>query len=156
MIAIRPWQALLLWLTLCFAVAWFGAQFTPGDWYAGLSKPAWTPPDWVFAPVWTLLYALMAIAAWLVWKQQGFFSARVPLMLFMVQLLLNGLWSWLFFGLQRIGLGLVDIVLLWGVLGATVVVFWRHRPLAGGLLLPYWVWVSYAVTLNAGIWLMNP
>ncbi len=147
---------LMPWLALCFGVAWFGAQFSPGDWYGQLAKPPWTPPSWVFPPVWTILYVMMSVAAWLVWSQKGFTEAPLALALFMLQLLLNGLWSWFFFGMQNISLGLVDIVLLWFVLVATLVAFWRQRPIAGWLLVPYLVWVSYAASLNIAIWLMNP
>jgi tryptophan-rich sensory protein len=150
------WLTLSLWLALCFSVAWFGAQFSPGDWYAQLAKPPWTPPSWLFPPVWTILYAMMGVAAWLVGSQKGFAQAPLALSLFMLQLLLNGLWSWFFFGLQNITLGLVDIVLLWLALLATLIAFWRQCPLAGWLLGPYLVWVSYATSLNIAIWLLNP
>jgi tryptophan-rich sensory protein len=150
------WLALIPWLVLCFSVAWFGAQFSPGEWYGQLVKPSWTPPSWLFPPVWTILYAMMAVAAWLVWSQKGFAGASLALGLFMLQLLLNGLWSWFFFGLQNITLGLVDMTLLWFALLATLIAFWRQRPFAGWLLAPYLVWVSYAASLNIAIWLINP
>jgi tryptophan-rich sensory protein len=146
---------LLAWLALCFGVAWFGAQFEPGAWYEQLLKPPWTPPNWLFPPVWTILYALLAVAAWLVWKTAGFAGARLPLGLFFIQLLLNGVWSWLFFGLHAIGLALADIIVLWFAILATLVAFWRQRPLTGLLLLPYLIWVSFAVALNYSIWQIN-
>jgi|GEM_PF-228620 tryptophan-rich sensory protein len=126
------------------------------DWYPTLTKPAWTPPDWVFGPVWTLLYILMAVAAWLVWRKAGFAGARLALVLYFVQLALNAAWSGLFFGLRSPAAGLVDILLLWMVIAATLVAFARHSAVAAGLLVPYFVWVSYAAALNFAIWRMNP
>jgi len=147
--------ALGLWLALCFAVALFGAQFAPGEWYANLAKPAWTPPDWIFPPVWTLLYAMMGVAAWLIWRRRDRVDVRLALSLFIVQLAFNALWSWLFFGLHSIGLALVDIILLWLAISLTMLAFWRLRALAGVLLLPYWLWVGYALALNVALWLSN-
>ena len=143
------------WLLLCFAAAAIGGLFQPGDWYAGLRKPAWNPPAWVFAPVWTLLYTMMAIAAWLVWVRGGFAKHGVALWLFLAQLLFNGLWSALFFGLRNPGLGLADLGLLWLALLATVAAFWRARPIAAALLLPYLVWTTFALALNHTLWRLN-
>jgi tryptophan-rich sensory protein len=153
---LSSWLALLGWLALCFAAAWFGAQFTPGPWYDQLAKPTWTPPGWLFPPVWTVLYVLMSIAAWLVWKTGGFAVAALPLSLFIGQLGLNAAWSWLFFGLHRIDWALVDIAALWLAILATLVAFWRRRPSAAALLLPYWLWVSFAAALNFALWRLNP
>ena len=153
--ASRTSLGLLAWLALCFGAAWFGSQFRPGEWYESLAKPWWTPPDWIFAPVWTLLYVLMAVAVWLVWRAHGFRGAPVALGLFVGQLALNAGWSWLFFGLERPGLALVDLVALWGVLGATAVAFWRLQALAGLLLVPYIIWVSFAFALNYALWRLN-
>jgi tryptophan-rich sensory protein len=125
-------------------------------WYVGLAKPSFTPPNWVFGPVWTLIYLTMAIAGWLIWYRYGLSEARVALSLFAVQLVLNVLWSVLFFGLQRPGIALVDIVLLWLAILATLAAFLRLRPAAGWLLVPYLLWVSYAVALNAAIVQLNP
>ncbi len=146
---------LLAWLVLCLAVGGFAAWFTPGDWYAGLQKPSWTPPDAVFPPVWTALYLLMAGAAWLVWDVRRWGGAKRTLGLFVLQLLLNGAWSLLFFGLHRIDLALLDLGLLWLALLTTTWLFWRIRPLAAALMLPYLLWVSYAFSLNLPIWLWN-
>lgn len=146
---------LLGWLALCLATELFAGQFRPGEWYAALEKPGWTPPDWVFPVVWTTLYLLMGVAAWQVWWRSGWRVARATLTLFLTQLVLNGLWSWLFFGLHRPGWALLDLALLWLVLLATTVAFWRQSRLAGALLIPYLLWVSYAATLNVGVWLMN-
>ena len=150
------WIGLGFWLAVTFAAAWIGSRFQPGEWYSGLIKPALTPPGWVFGPVWTLLYAIMAVAAWLVWCRHGLANAIGPLGLFLGQLVLNALWSYLFFGLQHPGLALLDIVVLWLVILATVKAFWRsHRP-AGLLLLPYLFWVSFATYLNFQFWRLNP
>jgi translocator protein len=151
----NQWPGLALWLVLCFGAAAFGSQFSPGEWYAELAKPAWTPPGWLFGPVWSVLYAMMGIAAWLIWKDAGFSGARVALGLFVFQLVLNAAWSWLFFGLQEPGLALVDIGLLWAAILATAVAFRHHRPLAAGLLVPYLLWVSFAAALNFEIWRLN-
>lgn len=151
--------ALVFLLALCFGAAALGGAATYPQiegWYAGLAKPAWTPPGWIFGPVWTALYAAMAVAAWLVWRQKGLAGARWPMALFAVQLGLNAAWSWLFFGLQSPGLGLVDIVLLWIGIAATMAAFWRRSAAAGLLLAPYLAWVTFAAALNHAIWRLNP
>lgn len=126
------------------------------DWYPGLVKPSFNPPSWVFGPVWTLLYLMMGIAAFLVW-QKGWASGAVKtaLALFAIQLILNGLWSILFFGLRSPGLALADIILLWLSVGATMVLFWGLTPVAGMLLLPYEAWVTFAALLNGSIYILN-
>lgn len=144
---------LLIWVASSYAASLPGAFFAPGEWYQGLAKPPWQPPDWVFAPVWTALYLLMGIAAWLVWSERRWTWA---FMLFLVQLGLNAAWTWLFFGLQRPGLALFEICLLWLAILATLIAFWRIRPLAGGLLVPYLAWVTFALMLNAELWRRNP
>jgi tryptophan-rich sensory protein len=106
--------------------------------------------------VWTFLYILMALAAWLVWRVDGFRPARTALTLFLLQLALNALWSWLFFGWHRGALAFGDILLLWVLIAATLVAFWRTRPLAGALLVPYLLWVSFAAALNYSVWRLNP
>lgn len=151
----KRWFYLLFWITLCFSAGAVGAQFTPGAWYAGLAKPAWTPPGWVFAPVWTTLYLLMAVAAWLVTLHGEWRQRRLPLGLFCLQLAVNAAWSWLFFGLQRPDWALVNILVLWGLVSVTVVLFLKTRRVAGILLLPYWGWLTLAAALNAEIWRMN-
>jgi len=151
----RELVGLLVWILVSFVPAAVGGRFLPGEWYRALDKPPWTPPGWVFGPAWTLLYFSMGVAAWLVWRERGVERAALPLALFAVQLVLNGLWSWLFFGLRRPDLGLVDIVALWAAIAATVVTFWGVRPLAGAILLPYLAWVSFATALNASIWRRN-
>ena len=147
---------LLASLSACFAVAALGGALTAtsvGDWYQSVSAPSWTPADWVFGPVWTTLYATMAVAAWLVWRRSGRYDAA--LLLFTVQLGLNLLWSALFFGLQSPGAALVEIAILWLAIAATVVAFWRRSRLAAALMVPYLLWVSYAAALNAAIWRLN-
>jgi Tryptophan-rich sensory protein (mitochondrial benzodiazepine receptor homolog) len=146
------------WLVVCFVAAAIGgaASVQAGPFYTQLVRPEWAPPASLFGPVWTVLYALMAIAAWLVWRVNGFRAARRALTLFLVQLALNALWSWLFFGWHRGGLAFADIVVLWALIVATVIAFWRIRPWAGALLLPYLLWVSFASALNYSVWQLNP
>ena len=150
--------ALMIFVGLCLAVevvSGLATRQSVSTWYAALNKPAWTPPGWLFAPVWTVLYISMGVAAWLVWQKRATSAVTPALVLFFVQLVLNGLWSLFFFGQRQIGLGLVDIGLLWLVLAATLVLFWMVRPLAGGLLIPYLMWVSFATALNYSIWRLN-
>lgn len=150
------WLGLILWMCLSFTPAWIGAYFPPSQWYADLAQPALTPPGWVFGPVWTMLYLMMGVAAWLVWRRYGLHGAAWPLGLFLVQLVLNACWSYLFFGRQNPGLAFLDILALWLAILATLIAFWRyHRP-AGQLLLPYLLWVTFAVYLNLQFWLLNP
>jgi translocator protein len=146
---------LIAWLLLVALAAWFGSQFAPGAWYQALEKPAWTPPSWLFGPVWTVLYAMMGVAAWMVWRERGFSGAPTALGLFLLQLVLNAAWSWLFFGLQRPDLAAAEILILWAAIAATIVASWRVRPLAGWLLVPYLLWVSFAAALNVAIWRLN-
>ncbi|MCU0784896.1 MAG: tryptophan-rich sensory protein [Verrucomicrobia bacterium] len=124
----------------------------PGEWYATLKKPSWNPPGWIFGPVWTALYTMMAVAAWLVWKRGGFVAQRRPLLIFLAQLALNALWTPLFFGLHRPGLAFAEIVLLWLAIAATIPTFWRVSSLAAWLLVPYLAWVSFAAVLNFTLW----
>ena len=153
--ATRTALALVGWLTLSFSAAAMGAFFLPGEWYASLQKPSWNPPNWIFGPVWTVLYATMGITAWLVWKRGGFSGQRIALSLFLMQLLFNALWSPLFFGLHNAALALLDIVLLWLAVLATVAAFWKAHALAGALLFPYLAWVTFASVLNFALWRLN-
>ncbi|MEO7245700.1 MAG: TspO/MBR family protein [Rubrivivax sp.] len=154
----RSALALLGWLALCFAVAAIGgfAAANASAFYATLTQPAWAPPGWVFGPVWTVLYALMAVAAWLVWRERGRVPVRGALILFVVQLAVNGLWSWPFFAWRQGGVALAEVLLLWMLIIATALAFRRIRPLAAALLLPYLAWVTLASVLNAVLWRMNP
>jgi tryptophan-rich sensory protein len=149
---------LIGWLLLSFAAAAIGAAASvqAASFYQQLVQPSWAPPSSVFGPVWSLLYALMAIAAWLVWREGGWRRQRGVLALFVLQLAVNALWSWLFFGWHRGAFAFADIVLLWLLIVATVIGFWRVRPLAGALLLPYPGWVSFAAALNYAVWQLNP
>ena len=146
---------LLGWLCVTFAAAWVGSRFMPGAWYAALVKPAWNPPNAIFAPVWTVLYGLMAVAAWLVWRRAGFSGAGAALGLFAVQLILNALWSYLFFGRHQPGLAFGDIGVLWVAILSVVLLFWRVDRVAGALLLPYLAWVGFAAYLNFTLWRLN-
>ena len=151
----RSALGLVGWLVLSFAAAAAGGFFRPDEWYANLLKPSWNPPNWVFAPVWTTLYAVMGIAAWLVWQRGGFEHQRVPLTLFLVQLFLNAIWSPLFFGLHNPALALLDIAALWMALVLTIKSFWKSQPIAAVLLMPYLAWITFAAALNFAIWKLN-
>jgi benzodiazapine receptor len=135
-----------------------GAATAPSipAWYQGLNKPTWNPPNWVFGPVWTLLYILMGIAAWLVWRR-GWDNpqVQVALAIFGIQLLLNLFWSLIFFGLHSPGWAVLEIVALWGFILATIVLFYRLESAAGLLLIPYQLWVTFAAALNAAVWQLN-
>lgn len=146
------------WLVLSFLAAAIGgaASVHAGSFYTQLVRPEWAPPPTVFGPVWTILYLLMGIAAWLVWRVGGFAAARTALVLFLVQLVFNALWSWLFFAWQRGAMSLADILLLWALILATTITFWRVRPIAGALLVPYLLWVAFASALNYALWQRNP
>ncbi len=145
----------VVWLAITFGAAFLGARYMPDEWYKQIRKPTWNPPNKIFAPVWSVLYLLMAIAAWLVWKRYGVTDAIVPLALFILQLLLNAAWTWLFFGKHQLGTALIDIVVLWLVILIVIILFWGSEPLAGILLVPYLLWVSFATFLNYAIWRLN-
>ena len=149
------WLGLPVWIVICFGAAALGAMFPVDDWYASLNRPTWAPPNWVFGPVWTLLYLSMAVSAWLVWQRGGLRDTAFPLGVFLLQLSLNAAWSWLFFGRHRMDLAFIDIVLLLVAIGATIVLFYRRNPVAAFLLVPYLAWVSFATALNLGFWRLN-
>ena len=151
----RSVVGLIGWIAVSMVAGLIGSQFMPGEWYAGLTKPSWNPPSSVFAPVWSTLYVLMGIAAWLVWRPAGFAGARGALRLFFLQLILNALWSYLFFGLHRPDLALIEIIVLWLTILATTIAFWRHSVPAGALLAPYLAWVGFATALNFTLWRLN-
>ncbi|MFP4035507.1 MAG: TspO/MBR family protein [Desulfovermiculus sp.] len=140
---------------LAAAVAGAGSVTAP-VFYARLALPAWAPPAWVFGPVWTALYAVMGIAAWLVWRVRGFRGASFALLAYLIQLAVNTIWSWLFFYWHLGLLALADILLLLVLILTTLIAFWRVRPLAGWLLFPYLLWVGFASALNYAIWQLNP
>lgn len=155
MLSMRGMGGLAGWLLACFAAAVFGALFPPGDWYLALDKPAWNPPAWLFAPVWTTLYIMMAVAAWRVWWKDGFTHARPALGLFVFQLVLNALWSAIFFGLHRPGAAFVHILILLAAILLTTHRFHRHDGIASALLVPYALWVAFASMLNGTLWYLN-
>ncbi len=151
----REILALVGWLLLCFAAAGFGGLFMPGAWYASLNKPPWNPPGWVFGPVWTALYTMMAVAAWLVWKRGSWAAQWRRLTLFLVQLALNAAWTPLFFGLKKPGWAFAEIVLLWLAIAATLAAFRPVSRIAAWLLAPYLAWVTFATFLNFTLWRLN-
>jgi translocator protein len=147
--------SLIVFFLICFAVAGLGSLATTPNiptWYANLNKPSWNPPSWVFGPVWTLLYAMMAVAGWLVWKRVGWGTAMIC---FAVQLGLNLAWSFIFFAAHQPGLAFLEIILLWLAIAATIVSFSAVSKTAAGLLVPYLLWVSFAAALNFTIWRLN-
>lgn len=156
----RTWSAelvgLLGWLLVAFAAAAVGAiaSVNAAAFYAELSKPPWAPPAEVFGPVWTVLYLLMGVSAWLVWREPR--PSRGALVLFGVQLAANALWSWLFFAWHRGALATVEVLLLLVLIIATVRAFWQSSRLAAALLLPYLLWVCFASALTWSVWQRNP
>jgi translocator protein len=145
-------MALVAFILVTAAAAALGAQFMPGEWYVGLSKPAWTPPGWVFAPVWTTLYIMIAVAGWLIWRT-GWRSAAMAI--WAISLVFNAAWSWLFFGRHAISVALVDIALMWLSIAAFIIVAWPRDRTASLLFMPYLAWVSLAAALNLSIYLLN-
>lgn len=148
------WIGLILFLLVCFAVAGVSSLVTGPEitrWYEGLKKPRWTPPNWVFGPVWTTLYAAMAVAGWLVWRRVGWRDDGA-LWLFAIQLMLNLAWSFIFFGFHSPGWAFVEIVALWMAIAATTVKFAAISKASALLLVPYLAWVTYAAALNLAIW----
>ncbi len=140
---------------LTFAAGFIGSHYMPDAWFAALAKPSWNPPGQVFAPVWTTLYALIAVAGWRVWRVRMLPWARVALAAWVAQLVANGLWSWLFFGLHRIDWALCDIALVWLAIVAFIARCWARERVAAGLFVPYLLWVSFASALNFAIWRLN-
>ncbi|QDL39590.1 tryptophan-rich sensory protein [Rhodoferax sediminis] len=147
---------LVAWLVLSFVAAGVGAiaSVEAASFYAQLMRPSWAPPASVFGPVWSVLYALMGVAAWLVWRERG--ATREALTLFVAQLAANALWSWLFFAWHQGALASAEVLVLLLLIAATIVAFWRIRRLAAVLMLPYLVWVSFASALTWSIWQSNP
>jgi benzodiazapine receptor len=147
---------LLAFLALCFAAASTGALFRPGRWYENIAKPRWRPPNWLFGPVWAVLYVMIAVSGWLVWKRAGLSGGAVPLAIYLAQLALNAAWSGLFFGLRRPDLAFAEICLLWLSIVATIAAFAGVDHLAALLLVPYLLWVTFASLLNFELWRLNP
>ena len=148
------WLSLVLWIALCLFAGFIGSLFSPGEWYQSLEKSSLTPPNIVFPIVWNILFILMGIAVWRVWERRSQ-GANYALLLFIIQLGLNMLWSYLFFGLQRPELALIEIIILWAAILATTIAFFKIEKIAGILLLPYLGWVSFAIYLNYSIYHLN-
>jgi translocator protein len=152
------WLWLVLWIVGCLAVGGLGGRWTapqiPG-WYQTLTKPSFNPPGWIFGPVWTTLYILMAVAAWRVTESPESRLRTLGIALFVLQLALNLAWSWIFFHKHAIGMAAVEVALLWCAIGATTLVFSRVSASAAWLMAPYWAWVTFASILNAAIWRLN-
>ena len=154
----RQILGLVAWLLLSFFAAAIGAaaSVNAGAFYRTLSLPMWAPPASVFGPVWSVLYLLMGVAAWLVWRERGLAGAATALSLFLVQLVANALWSWLFFGWRLGALAFLEVIVLWMLILATMIAFWRVRRLAALLLVPYVLWVTFAAALTFAVWQRNP
>ncbi len=151
-----PDASIFIFIALCTLTAMSGGIFRPGAWYETLDKPSWTPRDWVFPVVWMILYALIAVAGWLVWRAAPGGAAVLPLAIYGVQLFLNASWSAVFFGLRRPDLGMINVALLWLSILAMIVTFYPVSAFAALIMLPYLAWVSIAATLNFVIWRRNP
>lgn len=149
---------LLFWLGIAFAAAAVGglASVESASFYKELARPSWAPPGWLFGPVWTALYAMMGVAAWLVWSERGFRGAPAALVLFLVQLGFNALWTWIFFVWRQGMWAFVEILVLWALIVATMKAFRVVRPLAAWLLAPYLAWTTFAAALAFAVWRMNP
>jgi tryptophan-rich sensory protein len=151
----RDVLGLAAFVVMCFGVSLLGGRATLpalAHWYPALAKPTWTPPEWAFGPVWTLLYPTVAVAGWLAWREG---RSRRGTLLYLLQLTLNAAWPWFFFGERRIGWALVCVVALWFAILGTIVAFWRVSRGAAVLMLPYLGWVGFALALNAALWRMN-
>jgi translocator protein len=153
----QSWGALVLLLGVTALAAYAGAlaSIRAQVFYQALARPPWAPPPWLFGPVWTLLYAMMAVAAWLVVRARGWPGARADMALYLLQLVANSLWTWLFFAWRMGAAAFAEIVLLFGLIAAMLILFWRARPLAGALLVPYLLWVGFATALTWAIWRAN-
>ncbi len=148
--------SLLAFLGAVFLTALSGAIFSPGKWYLTLDKPSWQPPSWLFGPVWTVLYIMIAVSGWLVWQERAAHGMAIPMTVFGVQLVLNFLWSALFFGAKRMDWALIEVALLWLSIVATIAVFYPISATAAYLLVPYLAWVSFAAFLNFTMLRLNP
>lgn len=148
------WLSLLAFIALNVAVASTGAIFQPGAWYRELAKPRWNPPNWLFGPVWTVLYATNAVSGWLVWETAAT-AAGWAFAIYAIQLALNSLWSYLFFGLKRMDIALGEVGLLWLSIAATIAAFAQFHSGAAWLLVPYLVWVTIAAALNLRLLQLN-
>ena len=155
---LAKWLGLAVSLAACLGAGVVGSLLmreSPREWYQQLAKPAWNPPGWVFGPAWTVLYVLMAVAAWRVWWRGPAPGVALALGVFAAQLVLNAIWTGLFFTLRSPAAALVDIVALWLAIGVTIRLFRPISPEAAWLMAPYWLWVTYALSLNLGIYILN-
>lgn len=146
------------WLLASFVTGGLGglASVNAAGFYGQLVQPSWAPPAWLFGPVWSVLFVLMGISAWLVWRRHGFGGAGAALKVYVAQLVANALWTWLFFAWRLGAMALAEIALLWLLIAATIYLFWRLHRLAALLLVPYLAWVSFAAALNFSLWRLNP
>ena len=154
--AIRDLVGLVAFVLLCFGTSFLGGMVAAPafrEWYVELSKPPWTPPGWMFGPIWTVLYSLMAVAGWTVWREG---RSRIAVLLFLLQLALNAAWPWVFFGLRRLDWAFLLIVAMVVAIVATIAAFYRVRRRAAFLLVPYLVWVAFAGALSFAVWRLNP
>lgn len=135
------------------AVSATGSLFRPGPWYMALAKPWWTPPGWLFGPAWAVLYVTIAVAGWLAWERAGFGPV---LAVWLVQLALNGAWSWIMFGQKLIGWALIDLIGMWLSIALFILIAWPVSQTASLLFVPYLAWVTFAGALNFTIWRLNP
>lgn len=149
------WVGFLVFFALNFVAACSGAFFKPGDWYETLAKPYWRPPNWLFAPAWSVFYLLIAISGYLVWREMGLAGAAGPLALYVGSLMLNAAWSGVFFGMRRPDLAFYELIGLWLSIAAMIVVFVPLQQTAALLLVPYLMWVTFAGALNFSIWRLN-
>jgi len=147
-------MSLTVFIAIVAAAALVGSQFGPGPWYIALQKPSWTPPNWLFGPVWSVLYIAIAVAGWLVWRSKAV-SVTKPILLWLLQVILNGLWSWLFFGLRRPDLALIDIIALLITIFCFIAAANGTSRVAAWLFVPYALWVGFATALNFAIWQLN-
>lgn len=151
-------QSLIVFIMMCFSAAFLGSISTRASlktWYPAIIKPSWNPPDYLFAPVWTALYLMMAVAGWMVWEHSTTKGFSIPIVLFFVQLVLNTAWSFIFFGLRRPGWAFIEVIILWIFILLTTVSFWGVTWIAGMLFLPYLIWVTFATVLNFTVWQLN-
>lgn len=148
----EKYYSLGVFLLLVFAAATSGAMFKPGPWYDSLNKPSWTPPAWLFPVAWTVLYIMIAVAGWLVWKSEGL---GLSLLIWIVHLGLNAAWSYYMFGAHRIDLAMYDVTAMWITLVAFILVAWPISPTASAIMVPYLAWVSFAAALNWRVWQLN-
>jgi translocator protein len=152
---IPSFLVLVGFVAACILAAIPGAVLRPGAWYEHLAKPTWRPPNWLFAPIWSVMYLLIAVSGWLVWRQSASISGAWPLVAFLVQLVLNAAWTPIFFGLHRPDLALLEIVLVWLSIAMTLGLFLPVSVLAAALLVPYLAWITFAAALNFAVWDLN-